>query len=267
MERSRSVITLTSDFGLKDPFVGQMKGVIFGINPEVEIIDLTHEVSPQNIREGAVILGLSYRYFPKRTVHLAVVDPGVGSSRRPILVVTEHHYFVGPDNGLFSAVYKREADFLKVIHITAEHYFINKDSPTFQGRDLFAPIAGWLSRGIPVSHFGEEIEDFMTIHLPEWVSPREGVLEGEIMYIDRFGNAITNIPSDVLAPFIQGDERVRIVLKGRQVPMKRHYAEAEDRGLYCLINSFGLLEFFIYRGNAAENFGLKTGDMVGVLKI
>jgi S-adenosylmethionine hydrolase len=262
----RPLITLTSDFGTKDPFVGQMKGVILNTNPDVEMVDITHNISPHNIREGAVLTGLSYEYFPVRTIHLVVVDPGVGSRRRPIIVATQNHYFVGPDNGLFSMVYKKEKDFFSVTHITAEHYFLKKDSATFHGRDVFAPVAGWLSKGIPVSHFGAEIDDFMNIHLPEPGRPSRNTIEGEVMYIDRFGNAITNISSDLLRDSLNGGERLRIVLKGNVVSFRNCYSEVEDKDLYCLINSCGLLEFFIFRGNAAESFGIRIGDIVGIIK-
>ncbi|NOZ25277.1 MAG: SAM-dependent chlorinase/fluorinase [Nitrospirae bacterium] len=266
MGTRRPLITLTSDFGTRDPFVGQMKGVILNTNPDVELVDISHEISPHNIREGAVLTGMSYEYFPVRTIHLVVVDPGVGSSRRPIIVATQNHYFVGPDNGVFSMVYRKEKDSLRVIHITSEHYFLKKDSTTFHGRDIFAPVAAWLSKGIPVDHFGVRIDDFMNIHLPEPGMPSRNTIEGEVIYIDRFGNAITNISSDLLNDSVNGGGRLRIVLKGRVVPVKSCYAEVDDKELYCLINSFGFLEFFICRGNAAESFGIRIGDTVGIIK-
>ncbi|VAX28940.1 hypothetical protein MNBD_NITROSPIRAE02-501 [hydrothermal vent metagenome] len=223
-------------------------------------------MSPHNIREGAVLTGLSYQYFPVRTIHLVVVDPGVGSSRRPVIVTTQNHYFVGPDNGLFSMIYRKEKDSFCVTHITSEHYFLKKDSSTFHGRDIFAPVAAWLSKGIPVSHFGEEIDDFMNIHMPEPGMPSRNTVEGEVIYIDHFGNAITNISSDLLRDSLNGGEKLRIVLKGNVVSFKRCYSEVEDKELYCLINSSGLLEFFICRGNAAESFGIRIGDIVGIIK-
>ncbi|HEB76166.1 MAG TPA: hypothetical protein ENJ04_07435 [Nitrospirae bacterium] len=265
MATRRPVITLTTDFGTRDPFVGQMKGVILNTNPDVELVDITHDISPHNIREGAVLTGMSYEYFPPRTIHLAVVDPGVGSGRRPIIVATQNHYFVGPDNGLFSMIYMKERDSFRVIHITSDHYFLNKDSTTFHGRDIFAPVAAWLAKGIPVDHFGTLIEDFMNIHLPEPTAPSRNTIEGEVIYIDRFGNAITNVSSDLLNDAVNGG-RMKVVLKGRMVPLRSCYADVDDKGLYCLINSFGLLEFFICRGSAAESFGIRIGDTVGIIK-
>lgn len=265
MGTKRPIITLTTDFGTKDPFVGQMKGVILRINPDAEIIDITHDISPFNIREGAVVIGLSYQYFPPHTVHLAVVDPGVGSGRNPILVSSGNHYFVGPDNGLFSLIYAKEKESLNVMKITAGYYFLKKDSPTFQGRDIFAPVAGWLSKGIPAANFGERIDGYISLHIPEPEKPTERTLEGEVIYIDRFGNAITNIPCEALNAYLSMGSNVRVVVKGRDIRMKKHYAEAEERDLYCLFNSFGLLEFFVYRGNASGEFGLAVGDIVSVI--
>ena len=262
MGDKRPLITLTTDFGYRDPFVGQMKGVIKGINPEADIIDITHSITPYNIREAAITVGLSYAYFPSKTVHIVVVDPGVGSQRRPILVVGENHYFIGPDNGVFSMVFQKEKEYLKVYEITADHYFLEKNSPTFQGRDLFAPVAAWLTKGVQSSNFGEEITDYMSFSLPEPERPTKKALEGEIIYIDHFGNAFTNITREHLGEQI---EKCRVVFKGNTLKMKRAYSEAEDRGLYCLFNSHGLLELFVYRGNAANDFQIQIGDRVGVI--
>ncbi len=262
MGDKRPLITLTTDFGYHDPFVGQMKGVIKGINPEADVIDITHYISPFNIREAAITLGLSYSYFPSRTVHIVVVDPGVGSNRRAILVVGENHYFIGPDNGVFSMVYQKEKNYLKVYEITADHYFLEKHSPTFQGRDVFAPVAAWLTKGVQSNNFGEEITDFISFPLPEPERPTKKALEGEVIYIDHFGNAFTNITREHLGDL---DKKCRVVFKGKTVNIKRAYSEAEDRELYCLFNSHGLLELFVYRGSAASDFQIQIGDRVGVL--
>jgi len=261
----KRIITFTTDFGTKDPFIGQMKGIIKRINPETEITDITHEITPHNIKEAAVVTALSYKYFPSRTIHLVVVDPTVGSTRRPLLVVTENYYFIGPDNGIFSLVYKKEKMLLRVIHITADHYFLKKESPTFQGRDLFAPVAAWLSKGIPVDNFGEEIEDYVRLPFPEPSRPAKGAIEGEIIYIDRFGNAMTNITSDILIPHIKEGKKLTVIFKGKKVPMKSIYTEAEDKDLYCLINSFEHLELFVYRGDASKEFNISVGDIVGII--
>ncbi len=259
------IITLTTDFGTKDPFVGQMKGVIKSINPNVDVVDITHEITPHSIKEAAIVIGLSYSYFPPRSIHVVVVDPGVGSERKPILVVTENHYFIGPDNGVFSLIYQKEGAFLQVIHITADHYFIRKDTSTFHGRDIFSPVAAWLSRGIPVNNFGEETEEFMRIPIPAPTRPTKSTIEGEIIYIDRFGNAITNITSNMLLPYIKDNKKLKVVFKGKEVPLKTYYAEAEDKELYCLLNSFDLLELYVYRGNAAKEFNIRIGDIIGII--
>ncbi len=267
MGAQRPVITLTTDFGTRDPFVGQMKGVILNINPNAEIVDISNEISPHNIREGAVVVGLSYRYFPNMTIHIVVVDPGVGSCRRPLIVTTENHYFVGPDNGVLSMVYSLEREHIQVTHITADHYFLNKNSTTFHGRDIFAPVAAWLSKGIQVRNFGESVTEYMRIRIPEPERPTKNTIEGEIIHIDRFGNAITNIKAELIAPSDNSGNRTRIVIKGKESVLKQHYSEAEDRELYCLINSFGLLEFFTYRSNASELYNLQVGDMVGIIRM
>lgn len=258
------LVTLTTDFGHKDPFVGQVKGAIKKVNPEAEIIDITHDITRYSIKEAAIVIGLSYKYFPPRTVHLVVVDPTVGSQRRPVLVSTGEHYFVGPDNGVFSYVYQQEEN-VRVLHITSDHYFLKKDSTTFQARDLFAPVAGYLSKGLPIERFGEPITDYVKFSIPEPSSPTKNAIEGEVIYIDRFGNALTNIRRDLLEPLLSAGNRIRIVCKGKDVPLKRYYAEAKDDGLYAVIDSFDLLELFVYRGNASKKYGLQVGDMVGVI--
>ena len=186
-----SVITLTTDFGTSDWFVGTMKGVIAGIAPKATIIDLTHDLPPGDIRGGAFALAASYRFFPKGTVHVAVVDPGVGSRRKAIAVQTAKGFFVGPDNGVLSwALVKEKA---KAVHaLENEAYFLKPVSQTFHGRDVFAPVAAHLSRGVPIKKLGPALKDFVRL---DWPEPRRqrGGIEGEVVYIDRFGNAITNL--------------------------------------------------------------------------
>ena len=262
----RLVITLTTDFGYKDPFVGIMKGVILNINPTANIVDLTHGIGPQNIMEAAFALEASFRYFPYKSINVAIVDPGVGSVRRPIIAATDHHYFVGPDNGIFTRVYAL-AESLHVIHVTSEHYFLPSRSSTFHGRDIFAPVAGWLSRGVDMLNFGEPITDFVKIPVPVPVSSSNNIIEGEIVYIDRFGNLTTNLHHmkiDELV-FKNADKKQGVLIKGHEAPLKNFYSEAKDKGLYSLINSFGYLELFVNSGNAASDFELTVGDKVGVV--
>lgn len=259
-----SVITLTSDFGHKDPFVGIMKGVILNINPFANIVDIAHEISPQNILEAAITIEMSFEAFPYKTIHVVVVDPGVGSVRRPILVITDHYYFIGPDNGVFSQIYRLQNEILSVVHITSEHYFMPGINSTFHGRDIFAPVAAWLSRGIDSSKFGDPINDYVSIKVPVPVIQEENTVEGEVIYIDRFGNAATNINTQTIEDILKDKtgRRLKVLVKGKEAPFKNHYAEAEDSGLYSLINSFGFLELFVYRGSASSDFGITVGEKV-----
>ena len=260
------LITLSTDFGYRDPLGGIMKGVILGINPEAKIVDITHGITKFNVREAALTIGMSYSQFPSGTIHLAVTDPGVGSSRRPILAVTEGYYFVGPDNGIFSVAY-RESERLEVLCLTAEHYFLPDRSATFHGRDIFAPVAAWLSKGVVSSNFGVPITDYVKFPFPVPTMPSKTALEGEIIHIDHFGNAISNIKTgdlDLLRSARPGGD-LKLVAKGKQIEMKQYYSQAEDRDLYALINSLDYLELFVYRGSAAEEYGLHVGDTLGVI--
>ena len=259
----KNIITLTTDFGYKDPFVGEMKGVILSINPDAVVVDLTHDINPQDIEQGAFIIGTSHRYFPKGTVHVAVVDPGVGSARRAVIIEADGDYFVGPDNGIFSYIVSSivsSSKNLKAVHITEERYMLSKDSPTFQGRDLFAPVAAWLSKGIALEEFGPVIHDLNTVPIPEPVV-ESAVVRGNVIYIDRFGNAITNITMNDLSGL---GENYIVEIKGREVRTLKYYSEASGNDLNCLINSSGHLELFVNRGNASERFSIYKGERVVV---
>ena len=260
------VITLTTDFGYRDPFVGIMKGVILNINPLVHIVDITHDISPQNILEAALAIEMSFDSFPRRTIHVVIVDPGVGSTRRPILVATGRYYFIGPDNGVFSQIYKLNEP-KTVIHITAERYFMPRRSSTFHGRDIFAPVAAWLSRYIKESNFGNSITDYVTIAVPAPTFASKTVLEGEIISIDRFGNGITNIKNQHISDLYGRNyvENPEVLFKGSKMPFKHNYSEAEGTGLNSLINSFGYLELFVYKGNASADFDVHIGEKARVV--
>ncbi len=262
----RPIITLTTDFGWDGPFAGVMKGVILKINPEAEIIDLTHGIGPQDIREAAYTIGMNFRYFPDDTLHVVVVDPGVGSHRRPILVMAGHHYFLGPDNGVFSYIYKMRHESLDVVHITAGHYFLSKGSPTFQGRDVFASVAGWFSRGIAMEKFGGRVTDYINIELPVPGLIPEGGLQGEVILIDRFGNAITNITRHDMDKICVSEtgRKCKVMFRGGEAPLRSYYAEGEKGILSAVLNSSGLLEFFINKGNAADEHHIAVGDKVTV---
>jgi S-adenosylmethionine hydrolase len=260
------IITLTTDFGYKDPFVGIMKGIILDINPAAKIVDITHGISPQNISEAALTLEMSFKTFSHNTIHLVVVDPGVGSARRPILAVTEDYFFIGPDNGVFSRIFPL-SERLLVLHITALHYFLKKDGSTFQGRDIFAPIAAWLSKGIEISNFGEPVTDYKKISVPSPQLTGTNVIDGEVIYIDRFGNTMTNIHTEKISGMTgsNSENKIKVLFKDKEIPFKTYYSQVKDTGLYALINSFGHLEFFIRNGNAARTHGIKVGEKVSVM--
>lgn len=264
--QANPVITLTTDFGLNDPFVGVMKGAILSLNPRANIIDLSHGIASHDIREAAFTVGMNYKFFPERTVHVVVVDPGVGSRRRPLLVVTERQYFIGPDNGVFSYVYQQEARTLQVIHITADHYFLKSKSPTFQGRDVFAPVAASLAGGTNILNFGEVITDYLSIDVP-MPAVGTGVVRGEIIHIDKFGNAMTNVSQKEVDELVRQNPGVllKVLLSGREVPVKMYYGEALDKELHCVINSSEYIEFFVNRGSAASLFNISIGDAVEVI--
>ncbi len=263
----RPIITLTTDFGYKDPFVGVMKGVILKINPEAQIVDLTHGIKPQDIRAAAYTIGMNFHYFPPDTLHVVVVDPGVGSQRRPLLLLSDRHCFVGPDNGVFSYIYGIQHETLNVVHVTAEHYFLQKDSPTFHGRDVFAPVAAWFSRGVHTEKFGDPITDYKKIDLPVPLVTAEGEVRGEIIFMDRFGNAITNISrADMATTRSHRKDGPRIIMfRGKEIPLKGFYAEGEKGVLCSVVNSSGLLEFFRTGGNAEQECGITVGEQVAVL--
>lgn len=261
------VITLTTDFGYEDAFAGAMKGVILNLNRASRIVDLTHGIRPFHIKEAAFIIGANYKYFPEKTVHIVVVDPGVGSGRRPVIVSADGHYFVGPDNGVFSYVYRTADREPLVVHITAERFFLSSSSRTFQGRDVFAPVAARLAGGIDIAEFGSRIDDFVSFELPLPEVLSEGKLLGQVVHIDGFGNAITNVTGADLRRLLQEEGELEVRLHGDNIPLKAYYAEGDDRTLSALLNSSGHLEFFICRGNAAAEFSLSEGDIVEIVRV
>ncbi len=262
-----AIITLTTDYGARDPFTASVKGVILRINPQAQIVDISNEITPQDIWEAAYVLKSAYSHFPKGTVHLAVVDPGVGSGRRPIVVVTESYYFVGPDNGIFSLIY-RDAERLRVHHITSTHYFLPNPGPTFHGRDVFAPVAGWLAKGIPSGNFGEEITDFSKLNVPAPKVTPNGI-EGHVVHIDRFGNVITDILYQDIQPLLgEGAdlETASVMSAGREIKgLKKYYAEAAPGVPGAIINSSGALEIFMYKQNARTALSIKRGEVVRLI--
>jgi S-adenosylmethionine hydrolase len=256
------LITLTTDFGLQDAFVGVMKGVIAGINAQAHVIDLTHDIPAQNILAGALTLRHSVAYFPTGTIHVAVVDPGVGSARLPLLIECGGSYFIGPDNGVLSlAIGGREPSAIRSLANPAYH--LQPASATFHGRDIFAPAAAHLSRGVPPSEFGEKLPTFRRLTLPLAAhGPREII--GEIIYIDHFGNLFTNIEERDLKGL--ADTRHDIII-GAGVRVSRiapNYASADPGDLIAVINSWGLLEIAAPGGSAQQRAGANIGEQVKI---
>jgi S-adenosylmethionine hydrolase len=257
------LITLLTDFGIADYFVGAMKGVILSISPEARIVDITHEIPPQDVGAGAFTLSAVYSDFPPQTIHVAVVDPGVGSSRRPILVMGGGQFFVGPDNGIFSYIYEREPD-CRIFHLDREEFFRPRISATFHGRDVFAPVAGALSNGTRPGELGHEIKDY--IRLPPLAPPRDvdGSLYAAIIHIDHFGNCITNLMRDLQAEEMIESGAQLIVGANVIETFRRFYAEASDAPgkLFAIWGSAGLLEIAALNSSAARQLGAQRGDTV-----
>lgn len=259
-----SVITLTTDFGLKDWFVGTMKGVILRINPRATIVDITHEIGCGEIAAGAFALAASYRHFPKATIHVAVVDPGVGSERPALAVRTRDYFFVGPDNGVLSLALAGQR-ILSVRRLTNERFFLRPVSRTFHGRDVFSPVAAHLSKGLALEKLGPRQRGFVRL---SWPAPRlcQAVLHGTIVYLDRFGNAFTNLATADIARL--GTGGLEVVLKRRRVgPLRSCYAAVPVGQPVALIGSAGLLEVAVNGGSAAETLRLKIGDAIKVRSI
>jgi len=258
---NRPIVTLTTDFGLQDHFVGTLKGVILGIAPEAEVVDISHAVQPFDVLDGALTIAQAYSYFPAGAVHVVVVDPGVGTARRPIIASTDRHHFVAPDNGVLSLVYARE-ERLHVHHISAEHYFLQPVSNTFHARDIFAPVAAYLAKHVDTGKFGDEVEDFIRFSVPRPKAGSDGTMRGVVLKVDRFGNLITNItPQDVPALF-QGT-RFKLTIARREITeLKSAYAEGAAGDVFAILSSMGYLEIAANRASAAQLLGVGKGTEV-----
>jgi S-adenosyl-L-methionine hydrolase (adenosine-forming) len=252
----KPIVTLTTDFGLADHFVGTMKGVILGIAPDARIVDISHDVTPFDIAQDGLLLAQAWKYFPRGTVHVVVVDPGVGSARRPILMEAAGHRFVAPDNGVLSMVYSREKHTVRAI--TAQQYFLQPVSRTFHGRDVFAPVAAHLARGARPASFGPRIDDYLRQDFARPAPASERAWTGTVLHIDRFGNLITNFR---LEEFPQLRERRFTLAVGRRA-IKRlvgTYAECRRGELVLLEGSSGFLEISLDRAPAAAALGCGAG--------
>lgn len=260
------LITFTTDFGSKDHYVGTMKGVILSINPDARITDICNAVQSYDLLDGAITISQAYSYFPSETVHVVVVDPGVGGARRPILVRTERHTFLAPDNGVLSLVYERE-ERISVRHITAEHYFLQPVSNTFHGRDIFAPVAGWLSKGVDITKFGDEITDYVRFATPKPRRLSDKLLKGIILKVDKFGNLVSNIsPADAPQLFQPSPPEFKIVIgKAEVTQMRTTYSDGAPGELFGILGSTGYLEIATNRGAAAHLAHATKGGDIGIV--
>jgi len=267
MDLPKNCVSLTTDFGARDYFAGSMKGVILSINDNANLVDISHEVISHDVWGAAYLIGTTYKYFPDYTVHVVVVDPGVGSQRRPILAVTDKHYFLAPDNGVLSFVYQ-DPEFSRVIHVDAEHYYLPVKGATFHGRDIFAACAGWLSKGVEADKFGEIITDYQKFNIPKARKESDSVLVGEVLYIDKFGNSITNISFDDIQAFVQetGLQKYQISLMDKTIDKIAPFYASVPKGEHGVVmNGNGYLEVFVNQGDARRTLGLKRGEKIRLM--
>lgn len=254
---SRPIITLLTDFGTRDAYVASMKGVILSLNPQAVLVDLTHEVDPRDIQAGAFLLAEAAAYFPRGAIHLAVVDPGVGSSRRALAAQCRDHYWVGPDNGLFHLIFNRALD-LSLVSLENPAYFRPRVSATFHGRDIFAPVAAHLSLGVGLDEFGPRVTDPVSLDFPQPEFGPEAVL-GEIISVDRFGNLVSNIGAGDLTSW-SGDREVRLQAGPLTIrSLARTYADAAPGEFLALAGSHGFVEIACARDNAARRLQAGVG--------
>ena len=257
----RPIITLTTDFGGKDPYVAEMKATILNISPNATIVDITHQIEKFNVRMGAHVLASASPYFPKGTIHVAVVDPGVGTRREPILIQTKHSYFVGPDNGVLALAVRKE-QIKHVYRITNRKLMLAKVSNTFHGRDIFAPAAAHLANKTPPAEFGTEIDKIIIPRFAKIVR-RGNILIGEVIHVDDFGNIITNLGEKELE-LMEIGHTVNVKLGNAKLALKlcKTYSEVQLHKPLALIGSHNLLEISINQGNASETFKVEGGSKV-----
>lgn len=261
MKMPSRIITLTTDFGLSDAYVGVMKGVILGINPRVQVVDITHAIPPQDVHEAAFLIHSVHRYFPQDTIHIIVVDPGVGSSRNAIVCQTDNASFVCPDNGVLSYLLQGRPAF-QATTIENAAYLLPQVSNTFHGRDIFAPVAAHLSLGVSLADIGTPVHNLVQLPIPT-MHIADDTLSGQIIKVDSFGNLITNISQSDLVAFTETASSYIIQAGDARITrLNRAYAESGIRESLAIIGSFGLLEIAVNHGSAAECLGLKRGDTV-----
>lgn len=274
-----SIITITTDFGLSDGYIAAMKGVILDINPEVNLVDICHSIKPQNISQAAFVLSTAYPFFPKKTIHLVVVDPGVGTERRAIILRTPLADFVAPDNGVLSYVIQQFSSQsvtddinvqqievrpeVEAVALTESRFWRTPVSPTFHGRDIFAPVAAFLSLGFPPINFGEATTSTAILPLPQPYQALDGSVVGHVLHIDGFGNLITNIKSSAL-PQTKEPPNIEV---GRHAISGLSHTYAEGRGLLALIGSSGYLEISLKGGNAQAFLNAEVGSEIRIRQL
>jgi S-adenosyl-L-methionine hydrolase (adenosine-forming) len=256
---ARPILTLTTDFGVSDHYVGVMKGVILSICPEAQIVDISHDVTPHEIEEGGYLIAQAWRYFPKKTVHVVVIDPGVGSSRRPLLMEAGSHYFVAPDNGVLAMIFSAEKH--KIRLISNERYFLQPVSRTFHGRDIFAPVAANIAKGLPASRVGKQIEDYLkpVSGKPQRSGKRTWV--GKVLKIDRFGNIVTSFHVADF-PYLERQNFTLSVGPVSTSVLARNYTECSPGELFVLIGSGGYYEVSLSQGSASKQIRCGPGGPV-----
>lgn len=254
------IITLLTDFGAKDAYVGCIKGVILSIHPQVRVVDISHEIPRFNIRYGAFILMQAAPYFPRETIHVVVVDPGVGTKRHPLVIETERYVFIGPDNGVMTLAAKMDG-VKRAFKIDNNKYTLPGPSKTFAGREIFAPVAAHIAKGVPLEEFGPELSSFQVLTIPK---PRvkENCIIGEIFIVVSFGNLITNIHSSDIKSELGRRIKVEINRSSFELPFVSAYGDVMKGQSLTLIGSSNFLEIGINQGNASEVFEAKMGDPV-----
>ncbi len=263
---TQRVITFTTDFGSTEHYVGAMKGVICGIQPGAALVDITNGVQSFDLLDGAIAISQAYSYFPKDTVHIVVVDPGVGGARRPILASAGDHFFVGPDNGVLSLIYERE-ERVSVRHITSEHYFHQPVSSTFHGRDIFAPVAAYLAKGVEAAKFGDEITDYVRFLSPKPKAVDANSWKAVVLKTDKFGNLITNITARDLPQLFADDPPPFKITVGKTEVTTIHasYVTGEQNEIFAVPGSAGFLEISANRASAARLTGADKGSEVSLV--
>ncbi|MGF1670516.1 MAG: S-adenosyl-l-methionine hydroxide adenosyltransferase family protein [Balneolaceae bacterium] len=258
----RPILTLTTDFGLKDHYVAAMKAVIIGISPNVRLVDISHHIPPQDIMAGAWVVRNATMYFPPKTVHLIVVDPGVGTNRNPVIIEIKDQLFVGPDNGIFSLIADNYE--YKATKLSNPDYWLKNKSNTFHGRDVFAPVAAHLTKGVPVHEFGEQLDEIVTYRWAIPIADKDGI-QGWVVHIDRFGNLITNIPESMLKNII-GNRSYKIYV-GNMIlnNILSTFGSVPDGEPVAYIGSSDVLEIGINKGNAKKMLGVEKGAQISIV--